>query len=180
MDGESCVKKAYEFILHSDFEQAIEWFERAIEADPSNADYHYRCAVSCARSGKWSKAHYYAKLAFELDQSHSEYRFYLDTVEAKLLVASAEQLLTSEAPRHADALAMLRQAAELDPLSFEAYFIMAMAYAETGDFEGAAASAKEAIRLDPGHSAARTLFADVSRKRRRRDRFIRTHRKRNR
>ena len=52
MDGESCIRKAYEFIFNSDFEEAIHWFELAIEAEPDNASYYHKCAVSCARSGK--------------------------------------------------------------------------------------------------------------------------------
>ncbi|MFF2089988.1 tetratricopeptide repeat protein [Paenibacillus sp. NPDC058174] len=181
MDGESCVKKAYEHILNSDFEQAIEWFEKAIAADPGNASYHYKCAISCSRSGKWSKAHRYALLAVELDGSHPEYGFYLQTIEAKLDVIAAEQYIKAVPPLHAEALTLLRQAAEKDPLSFEAFFLMAMVYAEIGDLDAAAMNAREAIRIDPGHSAARRLFADVNRKRRTlRDRIKERYRKRNR
>lgn len=166
MDGESCVKKAYSYILNSDYEQAIYWFEQAIAAEPGNASYYHKCAVSCARSGKWSKAHHYAEQAVAMDTEHSEYVYYLHTIEAKLLVASAEQLLVNELPRYNDALPLLQQAADLDPLSFEAFYLMGMVYAEIGQLDAASVNAREAVRLDPGHSAARRLFADVNRKRR--------------
>ncbi|WP_173275272.1 tetratricopeptide repeat protein [Paenibacillus sp. NEAU-GSW1] len=181
MDGESCVKQAYAFILNNDFEQAIEWFERAIAIEPDNAGYHYKCAISCARSGKWNKAHRFAKQAVELDASHTEYQYYLQTIEAKQLVLSAEQLIQSNPPQYEEALDMLNEAAELDPLSFEAFYFMAFVHAELGNLDTAVNNAREAIRIDPGHSAARRLFADIRRKRRMmRDRAKERHRKRNR
>ncbi|ACT01093.1 tetratricopeptide repeat protein [Paenibacillus sp. JDR-2] len=166
MDGESCVKKAYEFILNSDFEQAIYWFEQAIAAEPLNAGYQHICAVSCARSGKWTKAHQYAKQAVELDGNHPEYQYHLQTIESRLLVAAAEQKLAEEPSQYTDAIPLLQQAADLDPLSFEAFYLLALTYSEMGRLEESAINAREAIRLDPGHSAARRLFADVNRKRR--------------
>ncbi|MGO4107506.1 tetratricopeptide repeat protein [Paenibacillus sp. YAF4_2] len=166
MDGESCVKKAYEFILNSDFEQAIYWFEQAIAAEPLNASYQHKCAVSCARSGKWSKAHQYAKQAIELEGNHPEYLYHLHTIESRLLVSSAELKLAEEPSRYLDALPLLQQAAELDPLSFEAFYLLALTYSEMGRIEDSVVNAREAIRLNPGHSAARRLFADVNRKRR--------------
>ncbi|WP_336771877.1 tetratricopeptide repeat protein [Paenibacillus sp. MMO-58] len=166
MDGESFVKKAYEFILNSDFEQAIYWFEQAIAAEPLNASYQHICAVSCARSGKWTKAHQYAKQAVELDGNHPEYQYHLQTIESRLLVAAAEQKLAEEPSQYTDAIPLLQQAADLDPLSFEAFYLLALTYSEMGRFEDSVINAREAIRLDPGHSAARRLFADVNRKRR--------------
>lgn len=181
MDGQSCVKKAYDYILNSDFEQAIYWFEQAIAAEPLNASYHHKMAVSCARSGKWSKAHHYAEQAVSLDDSHVEYQYYLQTIEAKLLIASAEQMLAAELPRYADALPLLKQAAELDSLSFEARYLLALVYTKISQLNEAVASAREAVRLDPGHSAARRLYADLLRQRRiLRYRTIGRQRKRNR
>ena len=96
MDGESSLKKAYEAILGGDFEQAIARFEEAIALEPDNAAAYYRCSITCARSGKWSKALQYAEQAALLDPGQEEYEFHLRTVRAKLLADEAEELLTGQ------------------------------------------------------------------------------------
>lgn len=166
MDGESCIKKAYEFILNSDFEQAIYWFEQAIATEPENASYYHKCAVSCARSSKWTKAKQYAEAALRLDPEHAEYQYHLQTVEARLLLAEADLLLAAEPPKLEEAAELLNQVTVLDPLSFEAFYTLGVVYYSLGLLDEAAVNAREAMRLDPGHSAARRLFADVNRKRR--------------
>lgn len=181
MDGKSCMKKAYEFILNSDFEQAIYWFEQAITAEPDNASYHHICSVSCARSGKWTKAKLHAEEAYRLDPEHGEYRYHLQTVEARLLLAEADLMLLTDPPKLTEAAALLSQATVLDPLSFQAFYTLGVVYASLDQLDEAAANAREAIRLDPGHAAARRLFADVNRKRRMlRKRINARKRKRNR
>jgi Tfp pilus assembly protein PilF len=166
MDGESCIKKAYEYIFNSDFEQAIYWFEQAIAAEPENAFYYHICAVSCARSGKWLKAKQHAEYALKLEPEHAEYQYHLQTVEAKLLLAEADILLAKVPPKLDEAAELLEKAAMLDPLSFGAYYTLGVLYASRGQYDQATKNAREAVRLDPGHSAARRLFADVNRKRR--------------
>ncbi|MFC4777592.1 tetratricopeptide repeat protein [Paenibacillus sp. GCM10023252] len=181
MNGEDCLKKAYEFILNSDFEGAILWFEQAIAADPSKAHYHYRASISCARSGKWAKAEQYAVQALQLDPEHGEYVYHLQTVKAKLLQGEAELLLAKQPPMLLEAIEMLKESTELDPLNLEAYYMLGVACFTIGQLDEAAAYAREAIRLDPGHTAARRLFADVNRRRRAsRYRKIRRQRRRNR
>lgn len=166
MDGESCIKRAYEFILNSDFEQAIYWFERAIEVEPGNASYHHKCAISCTRSGKWTKAKQYADSALALEPDNAEFRFHLQTVESKLLLTEAKLLLLNEPNKPDEAIVMLVEATRLDPLCFEAFYTLGVVYSSLGKLDEAVASAREALRLEPEHSSARTLFADVSRKRR--------------
>ena len=166
MDGESCIRKAYEYIFHSDFEGAIFWFEQAIAAEPDNAGYYHKCAVSCARSGKWTKAKVYADVAEKLDPGNEEYRFHLQTIQSRLLLAEADGLIAEAKPNLKEAAERLRHAAALDPLSFDAYYTLAMVCHSDGLLDEAMDCAREALRLDPNHSAARRLFADISRKRR--------------
>lgn len=166
MDGESCIKKAYEYIWKADFEQAIYWFEQAIAAEPDNAEFYHKCAVSCARSGKWEKAGEYARQAVACDPDQAEYQAYLTVVEAKLLVLAADRLLDSEPANPKGAVPLLEQAAEWDPLSFEAYYKLALSYRELGQWNEALKSAREAMRLDHAHSAARRLYAELLRKQR--------------
>ena len=166
MDGESCIKKAYEFIFQSDFEQAIYWFEQAIAVDPHNAAYYHKCSVSCARSGKWTKAKIYAEEAEKLDPANDEFRYHSQVVRAQLLLVEANGLLMEKPPRLEDAVDLLQQAVSLDPLSFDACYTIGIVYATMGRLDEATHHAREALRLNPGHSAARRLFADVNRKRR--------------
>ncbi|WP_379353457.1 MULTISPECIES: tetratricopeptide repeat protein [unclassified Paenibacillus] len=166
MDGESCIKKAYEFIFQSDFEGAIYWFEQAIAADPENAGYYHKCAVSCARSGKWSKAKIYADVAEKLEPGNEEYRYHSQLIQSQLLLAEAKGLVASTPPDLKEAAELLRHAATLDPLSFEAFYLLGMVCLTEGRLDEAIIHAREALRLDPQHSSARRLFADINRKRR--------------
>lgn len=166
MDGETCIRKAYEHIFHSDFEEAIYWFEQAIAAEPDNASYYHKCAVSCARSGKWPKAKVYADVAEKLEPDNEEYRFHSQVIQSRLLLAEANGLISGETPDLKEAAELLRHAIMLDPLSFDAHYTLAMVYMTDGVLDEAIECAREALRLDPNHSAARRLFADISRKRR--------------
>lgn len=168
-------KKAYEAILNGDFEQAITHFEAAIEQDPGNADAYYRCSISCARSGKWQKALHYAEQAVQLDSEHEEYAFHLQTMQAKQFVVEAEVLLEMQTSLGTEqALEKLQEASRLDPLNFEALLLLGAAYASLNRLDEAASCALEAIRLNPEHSAARRLLADMNRRRR----ALRTNNKR--
>lgn len=171
MDGESCVKKAYEFILDGDFEGAIGWFEMAIAADPDNASYHYRCSISCARSGKWDKALECALKAAELEPGREEYAYHLRTVQARLLVIEFKAAVTGGPAEAAPAIELLKRAVELDPLCFEAYYHLASVYMAMNRFDEAVEYAREAHRLEPQHAEAGRLLAKARRKQR-----IRRHR----
>ncbi|MHA7963479.1 tetratricopeptide repeat protein [Paenibacillus sp. CAU 1782] len=166
MDGESCVRKAYEYILNGDFEEAIAWFEQAIAAEPANPAFYHKCAVSCARSGKWSKAKVYADFAEKLEPDNEEYRYHSGVIQARLLLIEANGLLALSPPIMGEAASLLRQAVSLDPLYFDAIFTLALVYQSAGDLEEAYISAREALRLDPQHAAAKRLFGDIRRKRR--------------
>lgn len=166
MDGESCVRKAYEYILNGDFEAAILWFEKAIEAEPGNGGHYHKCAVSCARSGKWSKAKVYADYAEKLEPDNEEYRYHSQVIQARLLLAEAEVLIAHTPPLLDEAAVLLRRSIALDPLSFDSSYTLALVCQTAGDLEEAHAHAREALRLDPQHAAAKRLFADIRRKRR--------------
>lgn len=166
MDGESCIRKAYEYIFHSDFEGAIYWFEQAIAAEPENAAYYHKCAVSCARSGKWPKAKIYADVAEKLEPNNEEFRYHSQVIQSRLLLAEANSLFGKKNQALKEAAELLRHAVALDPLSFDAFYTLAMVCASEGLLDEAIEHAREALRLDSQHAAARRLFADISRKRR--------------
>ena len=161
------LKKAYEAILSGDFEQAITRFEAAIEQDPGNAAAYYRCSISCARSGKWQKALHYAEQAVQLDSEHEEYAFHLQTMQAKQLVVESEVLIAMQTSLSSEqALEKLQEASRLDPLNLDSLLLLGAVYASLNRLDEAASCALEAIRLNPDHSAARRLLADMNRRRR--------------
>lgn len=176
MDGESCIRKAYDDILRGDFEGAIHWFELAIEADPGNSGYYHKCAVSCARSNKWHKAKHYADVASGLEPGNVEFVSHAQFVQARLLLEEANLLLASMPPRLPEAGEKLQQAIKLDPISFDCYYTLGMIRYSEGDLEAAHAYVREALLLDPQHAAAKRLFADVKRKLRKRNKNNHTHR----
>ncbi|PZD93559.1 hypothetical protein DNH61_23355 [Paenibacillus sambharensis] len=166
MDGGQCVKKAYESILHGDYELAEIWFEQAVAAQPVNPEYHHKCSITCLRNGKLDKALRYAEEALRLDPDNGEWRFHLNTVRAQMLLKESAAILAADLPDYGIAIARLREATELDPLLDEGYLMLAAAYGTLRMYEEATRSAKEALKLNPQHAVARRLFADYNRRRR--------------
>ncbi|MGN7455769.1 tetratricopeptide repeat protein [Paenibacillus pasadenensis] len=170
MDGEGCIKKAYECILNGDFDGAIEWFLQAIQLEPRNASFHYKCSVSCARSGRWELALHHAVQACELKPGHEEYRYHLDIVEARRLVSDAKLLLASESGSASEAMEFLQEARILDPLQAEACYLAAVCCMQLGRLQEARLLAAEACRLEPAMEEARQLNRQLKRMLRRRGR----------
>ncbi|HEY8530388.1 MAG TPA: tetratricopeptide repeat protein [Paenibacillaceae bacterium] len=149
MDGETCMRKAYEAIFQGNFEAAVGWFLRALEREPGNADYHYKSSITIARSGRLDLALRLARRAAELSPGDRGYAYHVRVLEARQLTAEAEKLLDGAAPRPVEALRLLRRAAELDPLSAEARMLLAEAYRRLGESGRAADCARQALALRP-------------------------------
>jgi tetratricopeptide (TPR) repeat protein len=160
MDGEKEIQKAYEAILQNDFEQAIEWFERAIAAEPNHADYHYKLSVTCARSNKLQKAVEHAETAVRLEPENEQYRFHINTLKAKELLHQAEKFFDGADEQQYLAIPLLHEAIALDALSVDAYLLLGLAYANLQDYGLAIQAIKEAVRLDPQNDAAKALLAE--------------------
>lgn len=160
MDGEYEMKQAYAAILESDFEQAIDWFERAIACDPHNASYRYRLSVTCARSGRLAKAIMHAGEAVQLDPHQEVYRHHAETLEAKKLVQEAERTLEDHQSDEA-VIESLRAAIALDPLLVEARVLLAFASWQIGREDEALRALQDALKLDPQHPEARRLLDQI-------------------
>ncbi|MDP5273829.1 tetratricopeptide repeat protein [Chengkuizengella axinellae] len=158
MDGEEKIKKAYESILNSDFEQAIEWFEEAIEQEPGNALFHYKLSITYARSNKLTKALEHAEKASSLDNSNEEYLFHYEHIKAKELVKRAEVYFDQNEDQLHLAIILLKEATYLDPLSVEAWLLMGIAYAQLEEYSQAIQTLKEVLNLDPNHEIAKELL----------------------
>ncbi|MBJ6363558.1 tetratricopeptide repeat protein [Paenibacillus sp. GCM10012307] len=166
MNSKESLRKAYESILYGDFEQAVYWFEQAMEGEPDNPDYFYRCSITCFRSGKLHKALVYAQKAVELDHERAEYHYQLQMVEAKLLADKAVKLMEQLQPDYVAALAALNDAIAKDPLSGEALLLLGIANGKLGRYADAVRNLRQLLKLHPQHEEAERLCREYSGKNR--------------
>lgn len=164
MNGEEQIQKAYESILVQDFEKAIEWFEKAIAAEPNNAAYHYKLSITFARSNKLMQAIEHASRAAQLEADNEAYRYHLQVLHARELVDKAQKELSSETEHAERAIFLLKEAISLDPLAIEAYLILGEAFAFRKDYGRAYQTVMEALRLEPNHEQAKKQAARYQQK----------------
>lgn len=167
MDGEEFIKRAYEAILKSDFEQAIACFEQAIALEPDNANFHYKLSITCARSNRLAVALEHAKAAMRLAPDDPSFRFHHQSLMAREKVAQAEALLRKGKEQFYLAAAFLKEAVRLDPLSLEAKLLLGYVCGELEDYHEAIAILKEADRLHPHHEEIEKVLKEYTRRMRR-------------
>ncbi|WP_373229686.1 tetratricopeptide repeat protein [Cohnella sp.] len=167
MDGETCLRQAYDAIFHGDFESAIFWFQQAIAMEPENAAYHYKGSVTCARSGKLALAMTYALKAVELNPNEISYQLNLRTLMARQKIIEARALLSLPVPDLEKSLQLLKEAAQFDPLSAEARLLLGILYRMQQDYRSALESIRDALLLEPQHEEAKRLLHEVRGERRR-------------
>ncbi|ALP38690.1 tetratricopeptide repeat protein [Paenibacillus sp. 28ISP30-2] len=161
MKAEEYVQKAYQCILKNDFEQAVEWFEKAISAQPDHAEHYFRCSVTYARSGRIEQALAYAGDAVRLAPQQDEYVLHLHTLEARQQTEKARKMLdvdkaTPQVRR--DAILLLERAIALDPLCGDAFMLLALVYAEMNEYKLAVQAAREAAALFPHNEQLANLM----------------------
>ncbi|MBP1999568.1 tetratricopeptide (TPR) repeat protein [Paenibacillus shirakamiensis] len=148
---ERFLAQAYKSILNHDFEQAIQWFDRAIGANPLDADIHFRCSVTCARSGRMDKAVFHASEAVRLDSDTEEYKLQYERLQAREMRLSAVQLFgpggTIETDNAILAVSLLEQSTAFDPLYGESFVWLASAYEALERYPDALAAVREALAL---------------------------------
>lgn len=152
------IQKAYQSILDHDFEKAIEWFEKAVMLQPQNADVRYRLSITFARSNKLQRALEEAQESVRLEPENEVYQYHLQTLNAKQLVYEAEPYFGGSVEELYKAVALLNAAVKMDPLSIEAYLLLAEAYAGLDDYLLAIKQAQEVLRLDPNHELGKRAW----------------------
>jgi tetratricopeptide (TPR) repeat protein len=167
MDGETCLRQAYDAIYQGDFESAIFWFGQAIAIDPENAAYHYKGSITCARSGKLSLALTYALRSVELSPNDSTYQLNLRVIMGKQKILEARNLLSLPVPDIENSLEQLKEAVLFDPLSLEAKLLLGIVYRMKKEFKLAISSLRDALLLEPGQEEAKRLLHEVRTERRR-------------
>lgn len=167
MDGESCLRQAYEAIFQGDFEQAVAWFGQAIAAEPDNASFYHKGSITCARSGKLVLALAYAAKAVELEPDEPVYRLNWNVISAKRSVLEARQLLAEQPPDLDRIAGLLRSAAACDPLSAEARLLLGFVCRLQGDYGSALNALRDAHLLDPGNAEIKRHLQEARAERRR-------------
>jgi Flp pilus assembly protein TadD len=161
MKAEEYVQKAYQCILQNDFEQAVEWFEKAISAQPDHAEHYFRCSVTYARSGRLEQALAYAEYAVRLAPQQDEYVLHLHTLEARQQTEQARKMLDADkaTPQvRRDAIALLDRAIALDPLCGDAFMLLALIYDDMNEYKLAVHAAREAAALFPHNEQLANLM----------------------
>ncbi len=164
MNGAEAIQRAYEAILKSDFEAAVEWFLEAVALEPDNPDYYYRLSITCARSDKLPAALSYAREALRLSAAEPVYQLHLDYLLAKEKAVQAEACLKQGGSQLYLAVTLLKEAIRLDPLSVEARLLLGYALGELEEYPQAIAALKEASRLNPQHERVRGLQAELEKR----------------
>ncbi|WP_372634382.1 tetratricopeptide repeat protein [Cohnella sp.] len=167
MNGDACIRLAYDAIFQGDFEAAVHWFGQALELEPDNAEYYFRASITCARSGKANQAMTYAHKAVELNPDDRSYRLHLKMLQARERFAEARQLLSQAEPDVGRSVFLLQEAVQLDPLLAQARLLLGIAYRAQGEYRQALESLRDALQLDPGLEEARRLLRETRAERRR-------------
>jgi tetratricopeptide (TPR) repeat protein len=164
MNGAEVIKKAYYAILRSDFEQAIAWFEKAIELEPDNPAYHYKLSITCARSSRLAKALEHAEKAVKLTPGDRSFELHFNRLKAQEKLNQAQGAFEQNGNQLYLAVALLKESIALDPLSVEAFMMLGMAYAGLEEYPEAIQALKEALKLNPQHAAAAQLVDEYKKR----------------
>lgn len=167
MDGDTCLRQAYEAIFAGDFELALSWFQQAIQIEPDNPAYYYKASITCARSGKHTQAMTYAQRAVDLDPEDKTYRLHLRMITSRQRMIDARNALSSKPPDIEKSIMWLREAVHLDPLSPEARLLLGIAYRMNRDYEKSLECLRDALQLNPQHEETKRLLHEVKAERRR-------------
>lgn len=164
MEGGEAIKKAYEAILRSDFEQAIAWFQEAIASEPDNAAYRYRLSITCARSNRLAVALEHAREAVRLAPDDLSYKFHYEHLLAKERLVQAEVAVSQGGEQLYLAASLLKEAVRLDPLSVDAKLLLGFVLGELAEYAEAIAVLREAARLNPLHEGVDKLLKEYGRR----------------
>ncbi|MBI1791320.1 MAG: tetratricopeptide repeat protein [Acidobacteria bacterium] len=130
-------------------EEAIAEYQRAVRQDPDYADAHYNLGNSLAAQGRFEEAagHYREVLRLHPGDTPARKRL------AQVLQASGGGLASRN--QWSEAVTRYREAVALDPEDADGHNNLGAALARVGNKGEAIACFEQALRLQPGHEAAR-------------------------
>jgi len=138
--GEFYFELAKAYAAQNDFDNAIPWYEKAVERLPDYWPGLHRLGLALSRSGKPERAVEFMERA----ALHS----------TDVTVLNDLALVYRRLGQLDSAISTLRQAAEMDPAQPPVYTNLGGMLEEAGDLEGAEAAFREAIRWQPDLFAA--------------------------
>jgi tetratricopeptide (TPR) repeat protein len=118
VNGERYIKAAFAYLYIREFRRAIESFQRAMEVEPENPVYFFHASVTALRNQMYDYALLWAERAAELAPNNELYAEHLNVVRSSIL--TAEAMLAKSVGNWAEALRLLHDAMERDPLNEEA------------------------------------------------------------
>ncbi len=130
------------------FQEASEYYRRAVDAGSENPDARYRLAASLVQLDRSDEALDPLRAAIEVDPSHAE---------ARLLLGA---ILNADG-RHAEAESELRAARPHIQAGGDYFAELGLALLEQEKLVGAEEVAREFLRVDPGGARAHTLLGEV-------------------
>jgi len=179
-DNES-ILQAREQYDRGNFEEALAYLLKAVEADPENAVIHFHLGLTYQGMLRYPEAEASLARSVELDPSKGNTYAHLGEIlyrlgkypEARLALKEAEAkgdkpaytaymkgLVLTELADYPGAVEALQQAQELYPANRQkAAYAMGMAYSKQNDKQAAEKAFREAIAMDAGSPAG--VFADL-------------------
>lgn len=161
-------------------EKAVEWFEKAVAAEPGNSDYHFNLGVALYRQGRRKEAREQLEKATALAPSDSEARSFLEELKrpgnanpgteagSARVRLPLERLRTSydegafRRTPQAQARAMERRLSAAEPRVHAEYHLeQGRKLLREKKLEEAEAQFRESILLDPTNSGAHLGLAQV-------------------
>ncbi|MFC5403782.1 tetratricopeptide repeat protein [Cohnella soli] len=167
MDGETCLREAYDAIFRGDFETAMRSFDQAILLEPNNAVYLHSGSITCARNGRLPQALAYARRSAELQPDNPSYLLHLHMLLSRQRVNEARVLLELPVPNLEEAAKLLKEAAQFDPLSSEARLMLGILYRMQRNYKLSLDSLRDALQLDPLNEETKRHLREVRAERRR-------------
>jgi tetratricopeptide (TPR) repeat protein len=118
VNGERFIKAAFAYLYIREFQRAIESFQRAMEVEPENPVYFFHASLTALRNRMYDNALLWAERAAELAPNNELYAEHLNVVRSSIL--TAEAMMAKSVGNWAEALRLLHDAMERDPLNEEA------------------------------------------------------------
>jgi tetratricopeptide (TPR) repeat protein len=138
-------------------EQAVKQLRKAVKADPSNAELHYKLAMALSEEGRFDLQRFGKRMADPVfDEAIAEYG---KTIELQPSNADARKSLASELEfkgKFSEARAQLGEIVKLHSGDASAHLELARAdlHQDGGDLNEAIAELRAALQIDPGNSGA--------------------------
>ena len=134
-DYEEIIDEAYEALEQARFQDALEYGKQAIEAEPDGAPGHYLTGAALVEMRHFEEAIPCLRTALDIDPGYPDARFCLASARFSTCHFTAARF-------------ELQRVLAVEPKMADAYYWMGLCLEREGDFEGANASIRAAVKLD--------------------------------